>query len=224
MRILVLLLFQAIIFVPIRAQFFPDSISAHIPQRALKYSPLHMVNFYPSVQFALEYKVLNRFSAQTDLGYVYDGGYFNERFQNKRGMKVRQEFRWYYDLYHKSSQAYYYAAELYLNIIDFNRAEIRVECFDLDCNSLYERSYYYLVRNWERGFSLKNGFIKYLNKEFFLDFNFGLTLRFIRYIKPDLPRAFIEPDEWGWFGNTLREDDRIGLLPAFNLRLGYRFK
>jgi hypothetical protein len=209
--------------VPTFSQNYPDSLSLLIPARAIKFSPLHLLGFYPSLQFAYEYKISDKFSMQTDLGYVFNNGNFNDRFLNKRGIKARQEIRLYYDLYHKSDQAYYFSLELYFNGVNFNRKELRTECFDLDCMQLFNRQYNYVVKFRENGISFKNGFIKYFTEQIFVDMSFGLTIRNIRYIKPILPPAFNEGNFGGWF-QFPNENNRIGVAPLFNLRLGYRLK
>jgi len=205
-------------------QHYPDSLSLVMPRHAVKFSPLNAIGFYPSVQFAYEYKISEKFAMQTDIGYVFNNGNFTERFLNKRGVKLRQELRRYYDLYHKSDQAYYYSLELNLNAVNFDRMENRVECFDLDCTQLFSRQYNYMVRYRTYGFSLKNGFIKYFSSKFFIDTSFGLTLRNVRYIKPELPPAFNDGNNFGGWFNIPNENDRIGIAPLFNFKLCYRIK
>ncbi|HMQ00291.1 MAG TPA: hypothetical protein PKC24_10965 [Cyclobacteriaceae bacterium] len=185
---------------------------------------MHLINFYPSIQLSSEYQVSPKTTLQTGLGYVFDNSFGDERFQNKRGIKARQEIRRYYDLYHKSDQAYYFSLELYLNAVNFNRSEWRTECFDLDCNILFNRRYNYVVRYREHGLSIRNGFIKYLSANIFIDLAFGATLRFIDYRKPNLPPAFNEDEFWGWFIEIPNERKRTSLAPALTCKLAYRFK
>lgn len=197
-----------------------DSIKQEV-HHIVKLSPFHVLNFYPTLQFAYELQWHPRFSLQADIGYVLNFNNVNERFINKRGVKLKTEFRYYLD-YNSRELLHYFAAEPYQNIINFDRRETQTECFDIECMIIYSKQYFYKVRYRESGFSLKYGIMRE-RKRIVFDINFGLTLRFVNYKKPDIPRGFNEFDNVGWF-SIPNERKRVTVGPALGLRMGYRIK
>lgn len=199
----------------------PDEYNYLVPRQVIKISPLHALSFYPTVQVAYEFKIIGRFTLQPEVGFVFNYGSYNLRYQNKRGAKLKMELRYYVRPNLLSNSINYCSLEPYGSFINFNRTETRTECFDLDCTILYSKKYFYPVKYRETGFSLKYGYVMYFQK-FVLDYNFGLTVRFVNYIKPDLsiPGALNGFQE-SFFVN---EQKRIGLAPIVGFRIGYCIK
>jgi hypothetical protein len=194
-----------------------------IPVHAIKFSPFHLVNFYPTVQVAYEHRIEENVSVQFDVGYVVrNEGWVDPEFRDKRGFKVKVESRFYFSPNPSGTRASYIAPEIYFNAVDFDRTDSRVECYDLDCQITYTRTYYYKVRYREPGFGCKVGFVRYFG-DFIIDLNAGLAIRFVDYKKPLLPREFNQPEE-GVFFDIPNERKRIGRTPLLGIRFGYRFQ
>jgi hypothetical protein len=206
-----------IAFSTLRAQ--DSTIHKLIPGSSIKYSPLHLINFYPTIQVAYEQFITGRLTTQVDLGYVVkvDRSY-DERFLNKKGVKVKIEPRIYFAPVLKRRLIYYSSVEGYYNRINFNRKSDREECFDLSCEHRYIRKYFYPVKYREYGLSLKMGFVKYY-RNFMLDINSGWTLRIIDY-----QHGIFEPENFDDFFPIPNETDRIVPSPNLGVRVGYRVK
>ncbi len=195
-----------------------------VPDKAIKVSPLHLINFYPTVQVAYEQKILKRLTAQLDAGYVvrYTNAVTNSEFKDKRGVKGKLEARYYFWGRADKRKLYYAAAEGYMNVVNFDREDSRTECFDLECTNTFRRIYDYKVEYREQGFSLKAGMLKYFSKRIMFDINSGFTLRFVRYNKPNLIPEFSEDAEF--FLDIPNENNRITVSPNLGVRFGYRLK
>jgi len=199
--------------------FCQDTLShdALIPKSVIKYSPLHLVNHYPSIQFAYEFALAGQWTAQFDAGYVIDYGYDLDEFKNKRGFKLKAEPRYYFDGKPDKGVLFYFAAEFYGNRINFDRTEVQQECFDLGCNHRYTREYDMTVKYRELGSTVKFGRLKWY-RDIVFDFNFGLSLRYIRYHHP-IGTGPVDT----WFA-VVNEDDRTAFGPHLSVRIGYRLK
>ncbi|MEQ8424663.1 MAG: hypothetical protein RIA63_08120 [Cyclobacteriaceae bacterium] len=184
-----------------------------------KYSPFHAINFYPSIQLAFEYRVHTTSSVQLDFGYVYYNDNPND-FNNKNGLKVKLEYRYYLKKEEENNNHPYVSIEPYLNAVNFYREETEVECSDTDCQMQSLRSYRYLVQYREQGLSVKSGSVVSRWKNFVFDVNCGFTVRFVSY-KPktiedlNTPRKILN----GLF-DFPNERNRIGFSPVIGLRIG----
>lgn len=204
--------------------FTQDSLTVTmlIPDKAIKISPLHLMNFYPTIEVSYEQKVLPAVTLQLELGYVLDyGDRRNGEFADMRGIKTKLEGRYYFWGRTDRMKMYYLSLEPYVNVINFDRLDSRRECFDLECNHVYTREYFYKMEYREQGVSIKAGLIRYYGPKFFFDINSGFTFRNIQYTEPDnLIREF---DDWA-FAEVPNEDDRVAISPSLGVRLGYRLK
>ena len=60
-----------------------------IPSNALKFAPLNLANFYPTLELSFEQKITKKVSAQISYGYVLNYKLNQDpEYQNKRGYKV----------------------------------------------------------------------------------------------------------------------------------------
>lgn len=196
-----------------------DSTANKFRLHIIKWSPLHLSNFYPTLQFAYEYKWSPEFSIQLDAGLVVNSATWRdtERFSDKRGIKLKSEFRYYF--YVSESIFRYLSAEAYTNIINFDRNTTQIECFDLDCTIQFSRRYLYKVKYREQGLSFKYGYVRKFDRVI-LDFNFGLTLRNVEYKKPNLPDA-LNDFQRDFAFSIPNEEKRLAFSPALGLRIGY---
>jgi hypothetical protein len=187
------------------------------PFQAIKISPLHLINLYPAVLVGYERQISKHQSLQGDIGPVFSDGNNNPEFLNKRGMKLKVEYRYYLNRYDFRRAGSYLSAEAYFNSVDFDRETTQTECFDLNCQSTFRRTFLYKVSYREPGLALKYGFMMNVNR-FIFDFSAGHSLRFIDYIKP----AFVDPQntfDWSLFHDeTKRTEFGIQLYA----RLGYQ--
>jgi hypothetical protein len=104
-----------------------------VPDKAIKVSPLHLLNFYPTIEASYEQKIRDKITAQLEVGYVLR---YNDQqeFQKMRGVKLKAEPRYYFWGRTDRQKLYYAAIEPYANVINFDRLDSRTECFDLECN------------------------------------------------------------------------------------------
>lgn len=189
-----------------------------IPGHVVKASPLHLLNFYPSVQLGYEANVYRHFSVFAEGGVVVGLHDQNERFLNKRGMKLKLEPRYYYSISRNGRILWYGATEFYFNQVKFDRRTIQRECFDRDCQFPFERQYILPGRYREFGFGLKGGMTIVFNRVL-LDLNTGFGLRNIDYTLPQTSTLIDDIDGWGAIPN---EKDRIAVTPLLGIRIGYR--
>ncbi len=197
-------------------------VGSVVPRNAIKFSPLHLLNFYPTIELSYERMIFRKTTLQLEGGYILNYRSGDPDFQNKRGVKLKLEGRYYFFERTDRQKLYYASVEPYWNAVNFDRASSKIECFDADCNSVYRRHYRYKMEYREHGFSLKLGYVKYFSK-FCFDISSGWTLRAVRYNAP------FEDDDFGFEDDSLpffdipNETDRVTFSPAVGLRIGYRF-
>ena len=201
-----------------------DSTWSAVPSSAIKVSPLHLFNFYPTIQVSFEQRLFPRVTLQGEGGYVLDYGDDEESFENKRGLKAKVEGRYYLGSLLDRERIYYLSLEPYMNRVDFNRYAIVEECFDDGCSHPYVRRFPYQIEYRESGVSIKAGGLWYVGgPRFFVDLSAGLTLRIIDYDEPPLPPGAARRKDW-FSLNIPNEADRLVMLPNAGLRIGYRLK
>lgn len=193
-----------------------------IPHHTIKFSPNHLINFYPTLQLAYEARLANRVSVQVEGGYVLNYPMNEDTdYRNKRGAKTKLEFHYYVLPSERANLIYYGALEFYWNAVNFDRKNTQQECYDADCNHLYNRQFYYTVKYREPGFGLKLGFAKYIGR-FMIDVNSGWIVRFIDYM--DLYADANNTNNMGWTFFIVNEEDRVTASPVIGFRLGYRIR
>lgn len=194
-----------------------------VPDKAIEVSPLHLLNFYPTIEVSYAQRIFRRYTVSMEFGYVLDyGDNYNLSFQDKRGVKLKTEGRYYFGRPVNDNRVFYAALEAYLNVINFDRYRIVTECFDLECRHPYQREATYAMDYGEHGVSVKMGTLRYVGARVFLDFNAGVTLRSVRYKDPTMPPAL--PDEFvPPFFPIPDQSNGIRIGPNMGLRLGYRF-
>jgi Protein of unknown function (DUF3575) len=202
--------------------FAQDSLEIrHKPAHAIKWSPIHLLGFYPTVQLAYEASVGKRLSVQGDVGYVinYEGG-TNTEYMNKRGVKLKAELRYYFESLPGSRDGFYASIEPYVTRINFDRSITISECFDPNCQNSYLRNFTYKVEYRETGFSGKGGYVIYFDNDVLLDVSIGWSWRSVNYDQPDN----VPPTTTGFNFFGPNEEDRIVLSPLLGIRVGYRLK
>jgi hypothetical protein len=204
---------------------FGQEDAAVVPHTAVKASPLHLLNFYPTIEVSYEQPISHRVAIQVETGYVLDRFHRNrDFFRDKRGVKLKLEGRYYFTPTADEDQIHYFAIELQANLINFDRSRLWTECFDGKCGYPYRREVFYKVEYREQDVSLKWGAIRYIGDHLFLDFNYGLTLRNIHYYEPSLPRQDKGINDEVVMIEIPNEDERLTLSPNMCLRLGWRLR
>jgi hypothetical protein len=191
-----------------------------IPRHSVKFSPFHLLSFYPTVQMSYELKVAPLVTIQFDGGMVININDYDEQFKNKQGYKIKIEPRYYFLFSQRASIGWYVAGELYRNNVNFGRTSEQTECFDPDCQNLFIREYTYRMNYREHGLAFKFGFVKHFHP-FLFEASSGFAVRFIDYTAPSYiteERGF----ERDWF-QIPQDWDRTGFSPVINFRIGYRF-
>lgn len=216
------LFFLAFIFLFNRATLAQDSLAIrHKPQHALKFSPLHLWGFYPTLQFAYEVSLTQRLGFQVDAGYVLNAySNTNSDFQDKRGTKLKVEGRYYFESLPNSPDGFYVSIEPYLNLVNFDRTGSVNECFDGTCQNMFVRYFTSKVKYRENGVSCKVGYLIFFDENILLDINAGWSLRNIRYYGNEGTTS----DMIEFFSFEPNEEDRVVLTPTLGIRVGYRFR
>jgi hypothetical protein len=218
------------LFAGLDATALAQSTRITAPRLAVKWSVPHLFYFYPSLQFALEHKLVNNLNIQYDLGWVFERPYLiqeNSDYENKNGFRGIAELRYYIPSPPKIP--FYLAGEFYYSNITFNRSRVvGYGCASGDCN--YFESVATKVRNDHHGAGLKYGILLYpgwnKNGTFFFDLNIGVAYRKISYtdIGTPLPanaEILDDRDDGYFFGPD--ETDRYEFRPVLGCRLSYAF-
>lgn len=207
-----------------QAAWSQDTLStrAFIPKRAIKFSPFHLVNFYPTIELSYEQQLSQMLSVQIEGGYVLNYSSTNsEEFSDKRGFKTKLELRHYLSYRTDNRVNLFFAGEGYYNHVNFNRQRRTQECIDNNCNFRFERSFYAPMQYRESGVTGKFGWLIHMQRTFF-DFSVGVTVRYIRYYgdEDDGPWGMDDMD----FIEIPDERDRTTLSPNLGIRFGYRLE
>jgi hypothetical protein len=197
------------------------------PRLAVKWSPWHLIYFYPTIQVAVEHKLIKNVSLQYDLGVVFDPPLASyEDYRHQRGFRGIAELRYYIPSPPKIP--FYIAAEYYYTDIRFNRSNaIGYECGGEDC--LYYEYVTYGVRHKNQGVGLKYGILLFpgwnRNRSFFFDCNVGIAYRSLSYHSINLPQSenvtSFKNDDFILFRPS--EKNRREFRPVVGVRIGYSF-
>jgi hypothetical protein len=202
------------------------------PRLAVKWSPLHLLYFYPSWQFSIEHKLLKQLNIQYEGGWVVQSQNRVPEYQDKRGYRASIELRYY--LPSPPMIPLYVGAEFYYHNVSFDRSEtVGFNCASGDCD--YFQSVTYPVSCEELGPALKFGILLYpawrRNKSFYFDFSGGFAYRNISYASPARPSG----EGMEYFKDTrgsylfdpamFYPDEQITERPRFvlGIRFSYRF-
>ncbi|MBL0744726.1 hypothetical protein [Chryseolinea lacunae] len=207
---------------------FAQSGRIEAPRFAVKWSPAHLVYFFPSLQVAAEVKVWKNVTVQYDAGWVFNfRNYDSDDYSNRQGFRGIGEVR-YYLPQSPSKIPFYLAGEFYYARITFDRSKVAgFGCSSGDCD--YFQYVQYRVVHHNEGGGLKVGILLFpgwnYNQKFFFDLNLGVAYRNITYTDVGLP---VGEGDVKYFSNDTdhlfapRENDRAEFRPVIGLRVGYR--
>lgn len=182
-----------------------DQVPWEPPKLILKTDLLSLIDFYPTVQIGVEYRITDKVYIENSLGYVF--GYWWERddaedfgdgifnvddIMNPEGVKFRGEVKYYFTPFTKSNKfSMYVAPEFVFRYIASDGAEIKgFQCdnnfFGSPCG--YFQYFPYKIRQYQYFVNLKGGFQSYHGKHWMVDFFWlmGLKQKGVENIgKPD---------------------------------------
>jgi hypothetical protein len=210
-----------ILLLPLKSWSQIDSIT-HIYRQApiLKFSHFSLLDPISSIQFAVEHKVGNRVSLQHEAGVIMPLLHRLNNFNDQRGIRLRNELRFYVNPLGNQLRGLYLAPEgLYLHQRGQKIGEFGKDCGEgiWDCAS-YQREEYTRLRN-VYAFHLKLG-IQEFRQRGVLDVYWGIGFRHTRV--RDINRSENDAFEMrGW--NLFNTDPGNYNLPGISLgfKLGY---
>src|SRR5687767_8180140 len=83
---------------------------------AVKWSAAHLLDFYPTLQVAVEHRIFNRCALQWEGGYVVNTASEEEKSGfDKRGFKLSVDLRKYFPIGVSGRHAFFAAPEFYYN-------------------------------------------------------------------------------------------------------------
>ena len=186
----------------------------------VKWSPLHLIDHFPTFQIAVEQKIIKNISLQYDFGPVLSmTGFFSDFDTNKRGYKSKIQVRRYFS-FPTQRWRVYVAPEIGYNYIDFTRGKTYlVEGID-------DLSYYQYIESQTKYRETNLGLIggaRYTTYRFCIDFQIGVVGRFMKFTAPMIPGTHYHlesPD------NNIRfeyysDKSRNEIRPSVAVRFGY---
>lgn len=221
-------LFGLIFFItsfPVHAQEEKKDSLDMPAKHAIKINLLQPFSYYSTVPLAYEMRVAKDLSLTLEAGYVYNS-LATARTNNKRGVKLRTELRWYPDNLSYTERTHdYLSVEPYGNMVNFDRRQTVSECLDAECQYRYSRTYDKVVRYRESGIGFKWGHIGY-GKNFLYDVNLGLRLRRVRYYNTIPSTSFDDVEDFDFFSTFVdrREKNRYALGLVMGFSFGWRIK
>lgn len=224
----VTIFFYATLMVAAVSSCFGQSSRIEGPKLAVKWSPPHLIYFYPSIQLGVEHTLFKNIRMQYDLGAVINRVAADEQYENCRGFRGIGEIRYY--LPSPPKIPFYIAGEYYYSNIKFERTNVAgYNCSGEDC--LYYEYLTYTMTHRNQGAGLKYGILLFpgwnRNRTFFFDINIGIAYRSITYSRPtNLSAANItifEDDDDDFLSFRPAENDRREFRPVIGIRLGYAF-
>jgi hypothetical protein len=198
----------------------------------LKWSPLHFIGKYPTLQFALEQRLRKNFSLQYEAGtalFIPEINAFAEDNTFRyRGFKSKFEVRRYFNT--SGYRQFYCAQELFYNKMALRKEENFVVHPDIsDQSKDYTQAMTYTLRYREYGTVIKAGIFTPINR-FCFDIHVGLAFTVVDKSsagKPPEPTYTLPDDDTPGGGSILdifKMDERLYIYPTIGVRLGYIIK
>jgi hypothetical protein len=190
----------------------------------IKFSPLHLINSFPTIQLGYERNLPKKFSINLEAGHVV-GNPESKEYPNKRGKKFREEIRYYYKFNPRKENAFYGAFDFFQNYLRFDESGTINLCDDLEClNSTKIELGPQKVKLNEKGFGIRMGVTEFSGR-FIFDFNWGVSFRWVTWHRPFFK---LTPDT-GTIGLPIEyfirdDDNHFRIFPSLGIRIGYLLK
>lgn len=204
-----------------------DKIYGGIPALSVKWSPLHLINTFPTVQVDTEVRVRDRITVQVGGSPVIylRGTDHRYRMHDKRGYKLKSEVRYYFQPVHPEDKKMVYVSLSF----DYNRLKNdKTVTFEYDCSGsgcqyrqrteIEERRIIYSLTN-------RIGLQRYLSPRFLIDINAGWGVRWGNF------SLFNEPEDYDrrnedegvfddlFFGDYVETRVAVGLGVKLSVRI-----
>ncbi|HEU5290936.1 MAG TPA: hypothetical protein VFU05_09860 [Cyclobacteriaceae bacterium] len=167
-------------------------------KRIIKLYPIQLYKVFPTATIAYEHRVAYNLSVTLEAATYLDLSIVNADYSDKRGIRFREELRYYFKYrYSKSNPTY---ARGTYSAVDLQQTSAT---YSKDAQNF----------RWkEAGFGFKFGMAEYLNR-ITLDYSIGVAFRYADETPPDLWASMI--NFW--------EDRNPIVQPTLSLGVGYRF-
>lgn len=169
--------------------------------QVIKFESLSLISLFPTCQFAYEHRIGSSLTMQVGAGYVTDFFNRDDHYTSKRGLKFKEELRYYLSYISKPRwknyrKGTYLGFEMHQTMINFNEYEDR-------------------VRWREYGYGAKLGFAEF-SRRIMLDYSIGISFRHLN----------MEPvDTWGFYSNTRHGEGKyLVVAPMLRFGVGYVIK
>lgn len=204
----------------------PAQDSVYIPKDTyspiIKFSHLSLIDPLQSIQFALEHQLGGQTSLQHELGYIFNYENYDifssSSYTQTRGIRLRNELRFYLDRNAQGPEGFYFAPEILYNFVRFNkRASV-----GRDCNGDWNCQYYQYMdyRAQKQVFALhtKIGYQELIFNRLIFDIYGGLGGRHVKEVNIHPPKGLQPNDRFHFNGEKY-----ISNWPSVSLgfKLGY---
>lgn len=196
--LLFLVLFPFSGIMTIYAQLIPSNDSLAVfktrPKFAVKYNPTALLDLLtPAHQFAVEYKIVNNISGQTEIGYINHNltPIRKENNHSFSGFKIRNEVRLYYKS-NKFNNNFYLAPEILIKQFDQTRTR-----YVLRFGGMYQQKMNVSTTSKAFAVHLKIGgqSMLFQNSNFIFDYYAGAGIRYLHKTN-DLPEDAELENAW----------------------------
>jgi hypothetical protein len=198
----------------------------------IKWSPLHLIAKYPTLQLALEQRISKNISFQYEAGTVLSINGLNviadEDHSRYRGFKAKFEVKRYFNA--DDYRRFYCAAELFYNRINYNTNEFFIVHPDLgDASKDYNQKIKYSKQYREGGLVIKGGVVFNVYR-FRIDLHAGASISNYKERsigEPALPN-YSRPEDYEETSIirlfNLSDTNSIYIFPRLGFRIGYVIK
>lgn len=220
------LLFVCLFLIPMLITAQDEPSPAIAPAWAFKWSPLHLLNYYPTAQFAVERRLAPNYSVVIDGGFVIKnlGDNENESAFDKNGYKLKFEPRYYFFSPGSHVMNFFLAPEFYVNHVDYKRSAT----YGKNCDEFGQCDYFqletYRMNYREKGLNFKVGVSHIFSTRLMLEYWLGVAYRDIAYKQIDFPDGTPFLTESAWIEWEPTEESRTIIRPTMSFRVGYAIR
>lgn len=157
-----------------------DNIEKYPGNLILKFSPLSLIDYRQSIQFAVEYKVKPRITFQNEIGYInnFMDLYEYRNDMNMKGLRTRFETRFYKQNVLQEVNGFYLAPEVFFVHTAYQReTELGRGCVDWNCD-YFELKKYTINKN-VFGYHFKIGYQNISYDRILMDIFGGFGVRHV---------------------------------------------
>ncbi|NJM26326.1 MAG: DUF3575 domain-containing protein [Bacteroidia bacterium] len=212
--------------IPLLGSAQEESPAAIAAAWAFKWSPLHLLNYYPTAQFAVERRLKSNYSVVIDGGLVIKnlGDNPDESGFDKSGYKLKVEPRYYFFSPGEHVMNFFLAPEFYVNHVDYKRSAT----YGKNCDEFGQCDYFqletYRMQYREKGINFKVGVSHIFSSRLMMEYWLGVAYRDIAYKQVDFPDGTQYLTESAWISWEPTEETRTVIRPTMSFRIGYAIR